>query len=397
MFDRNRAERYLLLARDLPGYNVQLTLKPAGTGPGELIGEVSVIRQPYSLDAMVQNLAGQETGRWGGQLRGPGLWPDRARRSTFVSVYSTLDFKEQQILQVGPQLPPGNEGLTRQRPVHLCLDQAVDRQRPGRSRHQGADPVRHARPGLSADPHPVAQSVARRRLRFRQPEGRFLRAADPRPAARRLPARRFRCDRPEVAAAEMAGRRRDRASPGPRHLRRQRGLTAATPGATRRRAGPMPTPTATLIRFNGSAELALGNSLAVAVSPRAQYGFDPLLQLRGIHRRQLHRRPRLRSGDHHRRQRRRRVGRTARAAAGAVQALASCVQPYLFGDAAWVWNRRSAQNVPAPISTIRASQVGSAAASAPCSTTGCDRRRRCGAARGKPACSTQRRGDPASC
>ena len=50
-FDRNRAERYLLLARDLPGYNVQLTLKPAGTGPGELIGEVSVLRRPYSLDA----------------------------------------------------------------------------------------------------------------------------------------------------------------------------------------------------------------------------------------------------------------------------------------------------------------------------------------------------------
>ena len=34
IFDRNRAERYLLLARDIPGYNVQLTLKPAGTGPG---------------------------------------------------------------------------------------------------------------------------------------------------------------------------------------------------------------------------------------------------------------------------------------------------------------------------------------------------------------------------
>ena len=28
-FDRNKAERYLLLARDLPGYNVPLTLKPA--------------------------------------------------------------------------------------------------------------------------------------------------------------------------------------------------------------------------------------------------------------------------------------------------------------------------------------------------------------------------------
>ena len=44
-FDRNKAERYLLLARDLPGYNVQLTLKPAGTGPGELVGEVAVLRR----------------------------------------------------------------------------------------------------------------------------------------------------------------------------------------------------------------------------------------------------------------------------------------------------------------------------------------------------------------
>ena len=69
-FDRDRAERYLLLARDLPGYNVQLTLKPAGTGPGELVGEVSVLHRPYSLDVTVQNLAAQETGRWGGQVRG---------------------------------------------------------------------------------------------------------------------------------------------------------------------------------------------------------------------------------------------------------------------------------------------------------------------------------------
>src|SRR4030095_14947666 len=70
IFDRFRAERYLLLARDLPGYNVQLVLKPAGTGPGELVGEVSVIRRPYSVDAMVSNLPAQETRRWGGQIGG---------------------------------------------------------------------------------------------------------------------------------------------------------------------------------------------------------------------------------------------------------------------------------------------------------------------------------------
>src|ERR1700752_3335215 len=68
-FDRNKAERYLLLARDLPGYNVQLTLKPAGTGPGELVGEVAVLHRPYSLDVLVQNLAAEATGRWGGQVR----------------------------------------------------------------------------------------------------------------------------------------------------------------------------------------------------------------------------------------------------------------------------------------------------------------------------------------
>ena len=107
IFDRNRAERYLLLARDMPGYNVQLTLKPAGTGPGELIGEVSVIRQPYALDAVIQNLAASETGRWGGQLRGQVFGLTGLGDSTFVSVYSTLDFKEQQIVQIGAQLPPG--------------------------------------------------------------------------------------------------------------------------------------------------------------------------------------------------------------------------------------------------------------------------------------------------
>ena len=98
-FDRNRAERYLLLARDLPGYNVQLTLKPAGTGPGELVGEVAVLRRPYSLDATVQNLAAQETGRWGGQLRGQLYGLTGLGDVTSLAFYSTFDFKEQKILQ----------------------------------------------------------------------------------------------------------------------------------------------------------------------------------------------------------------------------------------------------------------------------------------------------------
>ena len=154
IFDRNRAERYLLLARDLPGYNVQLTLKPAGTGPGELIGEVSVLRRPYSLDATVQNLAAQETGRWGGQLRGQALWPDRAwRRHLRLSFYSTRDFKEQQILQVGAQLPAGLRRADHRRAVHLCLDQAGHRRRPGDPDLKSRTLFCDARRALSADPH----------------------------------------------------------------------------------------------------------------------------------------------------------------------------------------------------------------------------------------------------
>ena len=110
-FDRNRAERYLLLARDLPGYNVQLTLKPAGTGPGELIGEVAVLRRRYSLDATVQNLAAQETGRWGGQLRGQLYGLTGLGDVTSLAFYSTFDFKEQKILQASHSFRPGSEGL----------------------------------------------------------------------------------------------------------------------------------------------------------------------------------------------------------------------------------------------------------------------------------------------
>ena len=39
-FDRDRAERHCCWPMTCRGHNVQLTLRPAGTGPGELIGEV---------------------------------------------------------------------------------------------------------------------------------------------------------------------------------------------------------------------------------------------------------------------------------------------------------------------------------------------------------------------
>ena len=111
VFNRYKAERYLLLARDLPGYNVQLTLKPAGTGQGELIGEVAVVRRPYVVDVTVQNYAAKATGRWGGQVRAQVFGLTGLGDATTIGFYSTADLKEQQIFQLGHEFRPGSEGL----------------------------------------------------------------------------------------------------------------------------------------------------------------------------------------------------------------------------------------------------------------------------------------------
>ncbi|MEH6757280.1 MAG: ShlB/FhaC/HecB family hemolysin secretion/activation protein [Parasphingorhabdus sp.] len=111
IFDRNNAERYLLLARDLPGYDVRLSLRPAGTGPGELIGDVTVTRTPFDVDFNIQNLAAKDTGIWGGQIRAQFHGLTGMGDSTSISFYSTSEFREQQILQAGHSFRVGSEGL----------------------------------------------------------------------------------------------------------------------------------------------------------------------------------------------------------------------------------------------------------------------------------------------
>ena len=80
--------------------------------PGELIGEVSVIRTAFTLDATVQNLAARQTGRWGGQLTASAFGLTGLGDVTTASFYSTVDFKEQQIASLSHSFRPGSEGLT---------------------------------------------------------------------------------------------------------------------------------------------------------------------------------------------------------------------------------------------------------------------------------------------
>jgi hemolysin activation/secretion protein len=112
LFNRYEAERYLLLASDLPGYTVRLTLRPAGTAPGEVIGDVTVQRLPAYADFIVQNGGSKALGRWGGLLRGQMFGLTGLGDRTSLSVFSTSDFEEQQTVQLAHDMRIGPQGLS---------------------------------------------------------------------------------------------------------------------------------------------------------------------------------------------------------------------------------------------------------------------------------------------
>jgi hemolysin activation/secretion protein len=112
VFNRFEAERYLLLASDLPGYTVRLTLRPAGTAPGEVIGDVTVQRAGGYADLNIQNSGSDSLGPWGvlGRLQFYGL-TGLADRTT-IGLFSTADPKEEKTVQVGHDFRVGGQGLT---------------------------------------------------------------------------------------------------------------------------------------------------------------------------------------------------------------------------------------------------------------------------------------------
>lgn len=332
-FDRERAERYLLLARDLPGYNVQLTLKPAGTGPGELVGEVAVLRRRYSLDATVQNLAADETGRWGGQLRAQLYGLTGLGDVTSLAFYSTPDFEEQKILQAAHSFRPGGEGLTIDGQFTYAWT---------RPDIDGND----ATPDLKAKTlfwtlgarYPFLRSQSSnlwggigfdfvdQKVHFFEPLSRdklrvlWLRA--------NWDALDLTSRRPKWRADAMLELRK-----GLDILDASSSSDAVPPSRIDGQADAL------VLRAAASGELALGRDFAVAVSPRAQIAFDPLLSFeeftagnytvgRGYD-------PATLSGDSG-------IGLLAEIRGPRLMPFKQSrltMQPYLFGDAAWVWNK----------------------------------------------------------
>jgi hemolysin activation/secretion protein len=112
VFNRYRAERYLLLASDLPGYSVRLALRSAGQARGEVVGEVTVLYTPVMIDAAIQNYGSHAAGRWGGNLRAQFFGLTGMGDRTTISAYSTADFDEQTTVQLGHEFRVGSQGLT---------------------------------------------------------------------------------------------------------------------------------------------------------------------------------------------------------------------------------------------------------------------------------------------
>lgn len=109
-FNVREAERQLLLLRELPGFDVRLTLRPAA-GRGEVIGDVAVRRRPVEVLVGGQNLGARATGREGmvaqvtlNDLTGLG---DR----TVASLFSSLQPREQTVASLSHEFALGADGL----------------------------------------------------------------------------------------------------------------------------------------------------------------------------------------------------------------------------------------------------------------------------------------------
>ena len=116
VFNTNEAERYLLLARDIPGMDVRLTLQPLpadqGGAPGDVVGVFDVAYQPVIIDSNIQNFGSNEVGRFGGLIRMRANGLTGLGDETMLSAYSAQDWDEQVVVQGHHEMRLGSEGLT---------------------------------------------------------------------------------------------------------------------------------------------------------------------------------------------------------------------------------------------------------------------------------------------
>ena len=111
-FDMAKAQRYLLLASDVPGLRVRAAVRPS-TSPerGAVDIDLSVTKDGPDVFANVQNTGSKQVGRWGGLIRGEIASQTRFGESTALTAFHTLDSNEQWLVQLASTARFGAEGL----------------------------------------------------------------------------------------------------------------------------------------------------------------------------------------------------------------------------------------------------------------------------------------------
>lgn len=353
VFNQFAAERYLLLARDLPGYDVQLALRPTGVAPGELIGDVTVKRRSFDADVSIQNYASKATGRFGGQLRGQIYGLTGMGDRTTLAFYSTADFKEQKIVQAAHELRVGGEGLTFS----------------GRFTYAWTKPDIPALADIRARTLYANIEAAYPLVRSRARDLQLAAGLDYVNQVVRFAGTPLSRDKLRVAYVRLDGTATDiREDAPPRwllsysfELRHGLDIFGASDGRMSGGVGPSRANAdgqATLLRMTASLELPLTTNLTFSLAPRAQYAFDPLLSFeqysagnytvgRGYD-------PGTIIGDSG-------VGTSAELRVNRVTPFANrdiVLQPFAFVDSAWVWTRKGpagSQNLSSVGAGLRAS------------------------------------------
>ena len=111
-FDMAKAQRYLLLASDVPGVRVRAAVRPS-TSPerGAVDIDLTVVRDNVSAFANVQNLGSRPVGRWAGLVRGEVSALTGYGEATGLTFYRTLEANEQWLVQLTESARFGSEGL----------------------------------------------------------------------------------------------------------------------------------------------------------------------------------------------------------------------------------------------------------------------------------------------
>ena len=110
-FNKNEAIRILLLANDIPGLKVRMSLRNAGSAPGDLIADVEASATSALVLANVQNFGSRQLGREVATLRGEFYGVTGLADRTYLSLSNSLQWNEIHIGQLGHDFALNDGGL----------------------------------------------------------------------------------------------------------------------------------------------------------------------------------------------------------------------------------------------------------------------------------------------